>query len=131
MAGAPSVAQRRADVRRLAQGGASNRAIAAQLNISKDTVRRDLEASEPPAETLAQRLAQRAARTETAMRQLSAAVQAVGGAHPAHTPTTEETARRWYAELCATANKLLALADQFTEYYPGATACASEDVSAP
>ncbi|MEW2177158.1 hypothetical protein AB0890_12615 [Streptomyces sp. NPDC005406] len=118
---APEVAQRRTLVRQLAQGGASNRAIAAQLKIGKDTVARDLAAEAPPVETVAQRLAHRAAHTDTAMSQLSAAAQAVEHAAPARTPTDDETARRWHAELCATAARLVALADEFTDYYPGAT----------
>jgi transposase-like protein len=125
------VAQRRAKVRHLAQGGASNREIAAQLGISKDTVRRDLATEDAP---LPVRLAQRAAQTETAMRQLSAAVQAVDDAAPAYTPTDDETALRWHAELRATAAHLMALADQFADYYPSATSSATrriENVSAP
>lgn len=119
------IAQRRATVRRLAQGGASCRAIAAQLGVSKDTVRRDLEAREAPPASMAERLAQRAAQTETAMSQLSAAVQAVDGARPAYTVTDEATAARWCAELRATVARLMAHADAFAEYYPSATACAT------
>ncbi|HET6356074.1 hypothetical protein [Streptomyces sp.] len=117
------VAQRRAEVRRLAQTGASNRAIAAQLNISKDTVRRDLEA---PPTALAERLAQRAAQTESAMRQLSAAGQAVDDARPAYTVTGPEMARRWCGELRAAAARLMAHADAFADYYPSATESATD-----
>ncbi|MFB7007873.1 MULTISPECIES: helix-turn-helix domain-containing protein [unclassified Streptomyces] len=131
MTGAPTVAQRRTQVRQLAQDGASNRAIAAKLGISKDTVRRDLATPEAPTETLAQRLAQRAAQTESAMSQLSAAAQAVADAKPAYTPVDEETARRWHAELRATAARLAAHADEFADYYPSATTCATETASAP
>lgn len=113
-----AVAQRRATVRQLAQSGASNRAIAAQLGIGKDTVARILAA---PIETRAEAMATRAAQTETAMRQLSAAAQAVTEATPAHTITDDATARRWHEELRATAAQLLAHADQFTTYYPDAT----------
>ncbi|MFJ2701866.1 hypothetical protein ACIO3R_01540 [Streptomyces sp. NPDC087428] len=122
MTGALTVAQRRAEVRRLAQGGASNRAIAAQLGVGKDTVRRDLVATEAPAETPAQRMAQRAAQAETAMSQLSAAAQAVAEATPARTITDDETARRWWTELRATAAQLLAHAGEFADYYPAARA---------
>ena len=115
------IAQRRATVRRLAQGGASCRAIAAQLGVSKDTVRRDLEALDAPPASLAERLAQRTAQTETAMSQLSAAVQAVDGARPAYTVTDAATAARWHTELRATVARLVAHADAFAEYYPSAT----------
>lgn len=118
MTGAFTLAQRRAKVRQLADGGASNRAIAAELDISKDTVARDLDA---PIETPAQLMAHRAAHTETAMSQLCAAAQAAITADPAHTITDDETARRWWMELRATAAQLLAHADQFADYYPGAT----------
>ncbi|NUK22052.1 helix-turn-helix domain-containing protein [Streptomyces lunaelactis] len=121
MTGSTTVAQRRATVRRLAQSGASNRQIAAQLNISKDTVRRDLAAQEAPPMALAERLAQRAAQTESAMRQLSAAAQAIDDARPAYTVTDAATARRWCAELRATAARLMAHADAFADYYPSAT----------
>ncbi|MFJ4916077.1 helix-turn-helix domain-containing protein [Streptomyces sp. NPDC088726] len=121
MTGALTLAQRRAKVRQLAQPGVSNRAIAAQLGIHHRTVARDLAATEAPAETLAQRLAHRAAHTETAMSQLSAAAQAVTEATPARTITDDETARRWWAELRATAAQLLAQADEFADYYPGAS----------
>lgn len=126
-----TVAQRRTLVRQLAQSGASNRAIAAQLGIGKDTVARDLAATEPPAETMAQRLAHRAAQTDEAMRQLSDAAQAVDGADPAHTITDEETAQRWCADLRATAARLAHAADQFADYYPSATGCATETDGAP
>lgn len=119
------IAQRRARVRQMAQTGASSRAIAAQLGISKDTVRRDLEAADAPPSTPAQRIAHRVAHTEEAMRQLSAAAQAVDGAPPAYAVTDDETARRWCAELRATAARLVAHADAFADYYPSATACAT------
>ncbi|MFI6861769.1 hypothetical protein ACIBKZ_18035 [Streptomyces sp. NPDC050421] len=118
MTGSLTLAQRRAKVRHMAQDGASNRAIAAELDISKDTVARDLAA---PVETPAQLMAQRATRTETAMSQLSAAAQAAVAANPAHTITDDETARRWWTELRATAAQLLAHADEFATYYPGAS----------
>ncbi|WP_327337382.1 hypothetical protein OG384_14880 [Streptomyces sp. NBC_01324] len=126
MTGALTLAQRRAKVRQLAQPGVSNRAIAAQLGIHHRTVARDLAATEAPAETLAQRLAHRVAHTETAMRQLGAAAQAALDADPAHTITDDETARRWWTELRATAAQLLAHADQFADYYPDATGCDTE-----
>ena len=119
------IAQRRAKVRQLAHGGATNRAIAAQLGISKDTVRRDLATPDAPPATLAERLAHRKAQTETAMAQLSAAAQAVDGTRPAHTVADDETAMRWCADLRATATRLLAHADAFAEYHPSATARAN------
>ncbi|MDQ0943290.1 helix-turn-helix domain-containing protein [Streptomyces sp. V1I1] len=121
MTGSPTVDQRRATVRQLAQTGASNRQIAAQLNVSKDTVRRDLEALDAPPETPSARIAQRAAQTHSAMRQLSAAGQAIDDARPAYTMTDDATAARWCAELRATAARLVAHADAFAEYYPSAT----------
>ncbi|MFF3398263.1 DeoR family transcriptional regulator [Streptomyces sp. NPDC002659] len=120
------IAQRRARVRQLARGGASCRAIAAQLGVSKDTVRRDLEAADAPPATPAQRIAQRAAQTESAMSQLSAAAQAIDDARPARTVTDSETARRWLTELRATAARLDAHADAFADYYPSATECATD-----
>ncbi|MFE2936678.1 hypothetical protein [Streptomyces sp. NPDC059278] len=116
-----AVAHRRTRVRQLAQTGASNRQIAAQLGISKDTVRRDLAADDAPLLTRAERFAARVAQTESAMSQLSAAAQAVVDAKPAYTPTDDATARRWYAELRATADRLMAHADAFADYYPSAT----------
>lgn len=119
------IAQRRARVRQMAQGGASCRAIAAQLGVSKDTVRRDLETTDAPPATPAQRIAQRVAQTESAMSQLSAAVQAVDGAPPAYAVTDDATAARWCTELRAAAAALMAHADAFAEYYPSATECAT------
>ncbi|MDT9689408.1 DeoR family transcriptional regulator [Streptomyces sp. P9(2023)] len=124
MTGADPVAQRRGKVRRLAQGGASNRAIAAQLDISKDTVRRDLEWFEVP---LAERMAQRAAQAETALSQVCAAAQAAADTRPAYVWTDPETARRWHDELRATAAQLTALADQFADYYPFAQSATGAD----
>lgn len=115
------IAQRRAEVRRLAQTGASNRAIAAQLGIGKDTVARDLAHTEPTPETPGARIAARVAQTASAMAQLSAAAQAVDGAPPAYAVTDDETARRWCTELRATAARLMAHADSFADYYPSAT----------
>lgn len=115
------IAQRRAEVRRLAQTGASNRAIAAQLNISKDTVARDLAHTDAPPKTPAQRIAHRVAQTKSAMIQLSAAAQALDDTPPAYAVTDDETARRWCTELRATAARLMAHADSFADYYPSAT----------
>lgn len=115
------IAQRRARVRQVAQTGVSNRQIAAQLGISKDTVARDLAHPEPLDETPGARIAQRLAQTESAMSQLSTAAQAIDDARPAYTVTDSETARRWCAELRATAAQLVAHADAFADYYPSAT----------
>ncbi|MGW4602725.1 DUF6884 domain-containing protein [Streptomyces sp. NPDC004532] len=49
-------AERRARVRHLAAAGHSNRAIARQLRIGKDTVRRDLEATDTPTPSTAPRV---------------------------------------------------------------------------
>ncbi|MEU8524830.1 hypothetical protein AB0C77_04400, partial [Streptomyces sp. NPDC048629] len=85
------VARRRASVRRLARGGASNRAIAAELGIGKDTVSRDLKWYELP---LAERVAQRVAQTEEAVRHACAAAQDAADMRPAYVPADEDTARR-------------------------------------
>ncbi|WP_328620707.1 hypothetical protein [Streptomyces sp. NBC_00354] len=120
------VATRRARVRQLAQSGASSRQIADELGVSKDTVLRDLRQSdapvEAPPETPAQRRAARLAQAEEAVRQASAAVQAVIEARPSHTITDDETARRWCGALRNAADALAAQADAFAEYYPCATA---------
>ncbi|MFJ4852411.1 helix-turn-helix domain-containing protein [Streptomyces sp. NPDC088730] len=130
----PAVAQRRARVRQLSQRGASLRDIAAEVGVSKDTVRRDIRATAPPdetpvapvVETPAQRMAHRVAQTETAMRQLYDAAQAVSDATPAHTITDDETAQRWVAQLRDTAAQLSRAADEFATYYPAAVACDTE-----
>ena len=116
------VAQRRANVRRLARSGASARAIAAQLGIGKDTVRRDLAWFELP---LAERVAQRVAHTDEAVRQACAAAQSVVELRPAYVPADAAIARRWHEQLRATVAQLAALADQFTDHTP-ATPCATE-----
>lgn len=115
------IADRRATVRRLAQSGASNRAIAQQLGISKDTVARDLSQMGDPRAPLAQRLAHQVAQAEQAVSQAYAAAQAVTDARPAHTLADDETARRWCGALREAAEQLVAQADAFTDYYPCAT----------
>lgn len=119
------VAHRRGNVRRLAREGLSQRAIAAQLGVSKDTVRRDIEWLSIP---LAERLAHRATEAETAITNLCAAAQSVTDANPAHVLTDHETARRWYEQIRATAALLAAQADQFAGYYPFAQ-CANESAT--
>ncbi|MGW6979965.1 hypothetical protein ACWGE1_11035 [Streptomyces sp. NPDC054932] len=108
-------------MRQLAQGGASSREIAEQVGCSKDTVLRDLAQPDP---TVAARTALRAeklAHAEEAVRQASAAAQAVIGARPSHQITDDETARRWCGALRAAAAALAAQADAFSECYPCAT----------
>ena len=117
-----AVAQRRANVRRLSRSGASARAIAAQLGIGKDTVRRDLAWYELP---LAERVAQRVAQTDEAVRQARAAAQAAADMRPAHVVADPDTARRWRDALRATAAQLAALADEFTDHTP-TTECATD-----
>lgn len=118
------VAHRRANVRRLSRSGLSNRAIGEQLGVSKDTVSRDLKWFELP---LAERVAQRVAQTDEAVRHACAAAQDAVDLHPAHVPADPATARRWHDTLRATAAQLLAVAEEFT-VHPQATACATEVV---
>ncbi|MFG2670834.1 hypothetical protein [Streptomyces sp. NPDC048445] len=121
-------------MRQLSQRGASLRDIASQLDISKDTARRDLAAAEttdatpvaPSVETPAQRQAHHVAQAETALRQLCDAAQAVDDATPAHTITDDATARRWARQLRDTAAQLSRAADAFATYYPAAVACDTE-----
>ncbi|MFB9440009.1 helix-turn-helix domain-containing protein [Streptomyces showdoensis] len=108
------MAQRRAAVRRFAAQKLSNRAIAERLGISKDTVRRDLEA---PEVSLRELVAERAAQTDTAVSQACAAAQSAADMRPAYVITDEATARRWHSDLRAAAGQLTALADQFADYY--------------
>lgn len=115
------VATRRATVRRLAQSGASSRRIADELGVSKDTVLRDLRQPEAPTMSRLERLAQRAAQTDTAVRHLSAAVQGVIDVRPAYTFTDDATAARWCGALRTAAAQLLAHADAFADLYPSAT----------
>ncbi len=115
------IADRCAKVRQLAQDGASTRQIAAQLGVSKDTVRRDLVRQVGPAETPAQRQARRVAQAETAVSRACAAAQDVAEAGPAYVLVDDATAERWGAELRAAAELLLAQADAFADYYPRAT----------
>lgn len=117
-----AVAERRAIVRQLAQGGASSRQIAEQVGCSKDTVLRDLAQPDPAVAARAALRAQKLAHAEEAVRQASAAAQAVIDAQPSHQITDEETARRWCGALRAAADALAAQADAFAEYYPCATA---------
>ena len=117
-----AVAQRRAKVRQLARDGASSRAIAAQLGVGKDTVRRDLEWYKLP---LAERVAQRVADTDEAVRHACAAAQSVVELRPAYVPADADTARRWRETLRATAAQLAALADEFTDHTP-TTECATD-----
>lgn len=120
-----AVAQRRGSVRRLVARGLSNRAIGEELGISKDTVRRDREWLDLP---LAERVAQRVAHTDEAVRQACAAAQEAADMRPAYVPTDEETARRWYEQLRATAALLAAQADQFADHHPFAQ-CATESAT--
>lgn len=115
------VAHRRANVRRLSRSGMSNRAIGEQLGVSKDTVSRDLKWFELP---LAERVAQRVAQTDDAVRHACAAAQDAADMRPAYVPADPDTARRWRDQLRATAAQLLALADEFTDHQP-TTACAT------
>jgi transposase len=114
------IADRRAVAHRMSQAGASSREIAIELGVGKDTVRRDL-ATTTPRQIQRERLAHRLAQAENAVRQACAAAQAVTDATPAYVLADDETARRWYAELCAAAEQLAQQAGAFAAYYPCAT----------
>lgn len=116
-----AVAERRARVRQLAQSGASSRQIAEQVGCSKDTVLRDLAQPDDIATARAALRAHKLAHAEEAVRQASAAAQAVIDARPSHQMTDDETARRWCGALRAAADALAAQADAFAEYWPCAT----------
>lgn len=117
-------------VRRLARGGASNRQIAAQLRVSKDTVRRDLaqvahtvahgseQQDAPPKAPMRQQIAERNERALTAMRQLADAVAQVQVERVSHLMVTEAVAHGLEDEVRQHAATLLRLADAFHEYYP-------------
>ncbi|MFJ9644846.1 DeoR family transcriptional regulator [Streptomyces sp. NPDC101206] len=107
-------------MRQGAPTGASTRQIAAQLGVSKNTVRRDLTRQVGPTEAPAQRQARRVAQAETAVRQACAAAQVVAAASQAYVLVDDATAARWGAELRAAAELLLAQADAFADYYPRA-----------
>ncbi|MER6484092.1 hypothetical protein ABT264_11190 [Streptomyces virginiae] len=119
------IAERRTRVRHLAQSGASNRRIADELGVSKDTVRRDLAAEpdpvKPPVMSQRERLAQRVAHTEQAVSQVSTAVQALVDGRPAAVFTDDATAERWWRTLGEAAAQLQAAADAFADYHPCAT----------
>jgi IS30 family transposase len=112
-----AMAERCVKVQRLASDGASIQQIAAQLSISVDTVRRDLKKDG----AMKQWLTQRAAQTAATVQQAVVAAQAVADVQPAFTLADDETARQWWADLRAAAEKLSAAADAFSHYYPGAT----------
>lgn len=112
-----AMAERCVRVQRLADGGASIQQIAAQLSISIDTVRRDLKRED----AMKQWLTQRAAQAAAAVQQAVVAAQAVADVQPAYTLAGDETARQWWADLRAAAEKLTAAADAFADYYPCAT----------
>ncbi|MGW2040506.1 hypothetical protein [Streptomyces virginiae] len=118
------IAERRTRVRQLAQGGASNRAIAKEVGVSKDTVARDLahtpDPVEPPVVSQRERLAQRVAHAERAVSQACAAAQAVAYVRPAAVFTDDATAERWWRTLREAADQLGAAADAFAAYYPAA-----------
>ncbi|WP_405436657.1 hypothetical protein OG373_06705 [Streptomyces avidinii] len=108
-------------MRQLAQGGASSRQIAEQVGVSKDTVLRDLAQPDPAVAARTALRAEKLAHAEEAVRQASAAAQAVIDARPSHQITDDATARRWCGALRAAADALAAQADAFAEYYPCAT----------
>ncbi|MFD3777334.1 hypothetical protein [Streptomyces sp. NPDC058612] len=113
------VTQRRAAVARLAQAGASSRRIADELQISKDTVLRDLAAVAATTPPPATRMRQRTDLAHEAMRQLRQAVRQTVEARPGYAPLLDDaTAAQWHAQLRQDAAALLAAADAFRDYYP-------------
>ncbi|MFE5090619.1 helix-turn-helix domain-containing protein [Streptomyces sp. NPDC056638] len=126
MTGAAVVVQRRTKVRHLAQTGASNRAIAAQLGISKDTVRRDLahlaqtpdQQEAPTAPPLREQIAIRNERAFAAMRHLADIVAQVETERVSHLLVPGAVAHQLEDEVRQHAATLLRIADAFTEYYP-------------
>ncbi|MFD3483798.1 HTH domain-containing protein [Streptomyces sp. NPDC058665] len=122
---------RRAAVQRLTQQDPtrSARSIAADLGISKDTVRRDLAhltatetpaapEPEPPAEPPA--APGTAAHARAAVRQLAQAVAEVENARPAHVSTTDEEANHWAAQLRQHTETLRHERQLLADHYPGA-----------
>jgi len=155
------VAQRRTTVAKLAQEGASNRRIAAQLGVGEATVRRDLahlaqhpdaaatqtdapcatpgDAPAPPADApaptraaaLAKTLAQRATQTDAAVRHTHDAALACAALRPAYVMTDPATAARWYEQLRDAATHLTQMADAFADYYDFARRTPSDAPDAP
>ncbi|MGW6309154.1 HTH domain-containing protein [Streptomyces niveus] len=128
-------AERRASVQRLSQQDPtrSARSIAAELGVSKDTVRRDLEhlattstaptEGQTPAQSPAPEQKPLAARTthvHDTMRQLKEAVARVEAARPAYTLVADEVAHDWAAQLRHASEMLRHLRQQFADYYPTA-----------
>lgn len=125
-------AARRADVRRLADQNKSHRAIAAELGISKDTVRRDLAhlaraKTAPPTETPAPvpqspraARAAHAARADAAMRQLAAAVAEVVAARVPYTMVDDQVAHDWAAQMRQHTETLRHERQKFADYYESA-----------
>ncbi|MFF5977160.1 DeoR family transcriptional regulator [Streptomyces sp. NPDC012769] len=124
---------RRDRVRQLRATGASTRAIAKELNMSKDTVRRDLahlaqhhdQQEAPPSPrhpritpALLAEVAQRNAAGADAMRQLAYAVAQVEAERVAHLCVPRPQAHQWAAELHAHAQTLARILDDFHTYYP-------------
>ncbi|MET9953526.1 DeoR family transcriptional regulator [Streptomyces sp. NPDC006339] len=124
---------RRERVRQLHATGASTRAIAKELNTSKDTVRRDLahlaqhpdQQEAPPAPrhpritpALRAEVAQRNAAGADAMRQLASAVAQVEAERVAHLCIPRMQAHQWADELQAHAQALARILDDFRTYYP-------------
>ncbi|MCY0921855.1 MULTISPECIES: helix-turn-helix domain-containing protein [unclassified Streptomyces] len=114
---------RRAAVARLAQAGASNRRIAIELGISKDTVSRDLAVMKPAPAPAVDRMRHRAALAHETMRHLHQAVRQTVEARPGYTPLIDDaTAAQWHEQLRQDAAELLAVAAEFRDYYPHLTA---------
>ncbi|GGY29793.1 hypothetical protein GCM10010363_07830 [Streptomyces omiyaensis] len=115
-------AARRERVRHLDATGASTRAIARELNISKDTVRRDLEhlaqtADQQP-EPLGDRVARRNEEAGAALRHLAATVLLVQNEKLPYLIQTPEVAHSIEDELRQHAATLTAIANDFSLYYP-------------
>lgn len=115
-------AARRERVRQLAATGASTRAIARELTISKDTVRRDLEhlaqTADQQNEPLRDRVARRNEEATEALRHLAAAVRRVQNEQLPYLIQAPEVAHRVEDELRQHAATLTSIANDFALYYP-------------
>ncbi|MGW1979207.1 HTH domain-containing protein [Streptomyces sp. NPDC001889] len=117
-----SVAARRARVAELLRDNLAQTEIARRLEVSKDTIWRDVKAilrdTSRTTETFAERRARRVAEAEGAMRDIADAVAQVIAARPSHAIVADHIAHQWESDLREYSAALVALAEAFTECYP-------------